>query len=350
METFFALWPFVRGIHRLPMDSPHKGQWRGTSMFLWFALNKRPSKDSRRRWFRLWRHCNVYGSPLYHEATLRQHRPQWNTTKHEQRPHSCDSLWTSNDNNTSRIKYLNTLTNQMWCNVLTLYGFPHRNTLDLWQTHIPKGPINTHCQEQGGKLAALSGIHWPPVVPHTKGQCSETTANNHASTYFRYSLGAPVISTNIRTVGFCVKTAIIPQWKCMCPRLHKFSQTLLLSQWWRLMEDTLNKFYKGKPMDAYCATCDDSMHGKYSSNLIYKRRAAKLFATGHNPMNKTFVMDAKRLKICQRCRHLRVKCVDAPYLYLTHRSSVDIWNEFNGAAEVVPNWPPEEPLQKKMDQ
>ena len=26
-------WPFVRGIHRLPMDSPHKGQWRGSLIF-----------------------------------------------------------------------------------------------------------------------------------------------------------------------------------------------------------------------------------------------------------------------------------------------------------------------------
>ena len=26
-------WPFVRGIHRSPMNSPHKGQWRGAFMF-----------------------------------------------------------------------------------------------------------------------------------------------------------------------------------------------------------------------------------------------------------------------------------------------------------------------------
>ena len=28
-------WPFVRGIHRSPVNSPHKGQWRGALMFLW---------------------------------------------------------------------------------------------------------------------------------------------------------------------------------------------------------------------------------------------------------------------------------------------------------------------------
>ena len=26
-------WPFVRGIHQSPVNSPHKGQWRGTLMF-----------------------------------------------------------------------------------------------------------------------------------------------------------------------------------------------------------------------------------------------------------------------------------------------------------------------------
>ena len=27
-------WPFVRGIHRSPLNSPHKGQWRGDLMFI----------------------------------------------------------------------------------------------------------------------------------------------------------------------------------------------------------------------------------------------------------------------------------------------------------------------------
>ena len=33
METFPRYWPFVRGIHRPPVNSPHKGQWRGVLMF-----------------------------------------------------------------------------------------------------------------------------------------------------------------------------------------------------------------------------------------------------------------------------------------------------------------------------
>ena len=31
--NFPRYWPFVRGIHRSPVNSPHKGQWRGALMF-----------------------------------------------------------------------------------------------------------------------------------------------------------------------------------------------------------------------------------------------------------------------------------------------------------------------------
>ena len=32
-KHFPCYWPFVRGIHRAPAKSPHKGQWRGALMF-----------------------------------------------------------------------------------------------------------------------------------------------------------------------------------------------------------------------------------------------------------------------------------------------------------------------------
>ena len=32
-KYFPCYWPFVRGIHRSPVNSPHKGQWRGPFMF-----------------------------------------------------------------------------------------------------------------------------------------------------------------------------------------------------------------------------------------------------------------------------------------------------------------------------
>ena len=61
-------WPFVRGIHRPPVNSPHKGQWRGASMFsltrAWLNgwVNNREAGDlSRRRAGSLWRYCNEKG-------------------------------------------------------------------------------------------------------------------------------------------------------------------------------------------------------------------------------------------------------------------------------------------------
>ena len=32
-KHFLRYWPFVRGIHLSPVNSPHKGQWRGALMF-----------------------------------------------------------------------------------------------------------------------------------------------------------------------------------------------------------------------------------------------------------------------------------------------------------------------------
>ena len=46
-KHFLRYWPFVRGIHWSPVNSTHKGQWRGAFMFpLICTLNKRLSKQS----------------------------------------------------------------------------------------------------------------------------------------------------------------------------------------------------------------------------------------------------------------------------------------------------------------
>ena len=58
-------WPFVRGIHRSPVNSPHKGQWREALVFsLICSLNNRLSKESWGWLFEtpsrsLCLHCNV---------------------------------------------------------------------------------------------------------------------------------------------------------------------------------------------------------------------------------------------------------------------------------------------------
>ena len=51
---FPRYWPFVRGIHRGPVNSPHKGQWRGALMFTLICAringweNNREAGDLRR--------------------------------------------------------------------------------------------------------------------------------------------------------------------------------------------------------------------------------------------------------------------------------------------------------------
>ena len=54
METFPRYWPFVRGIHQSPVNSPHKGQWREAFMFslicIWINdwVNNHKAGDLRR--------------------------------------------------------------------------------------------------------------------------------------------------------------------------------------------------------------------------------------------------------------------------------------------------------------
>ena len=53
-KHFPRYWPFVQGIHRSPVNSPHKGQWRGALMFslicVWINewVNNREAGDLRR--------------------------------------------------------------------------------------------------------------------------------------------------------------------------------------------------------------------------------------------------------------------------------------------------------------
>ena len=53
-KLFPRYWPFVRGLHRSPVNSPHKGQWRGALMFSLICaringwVNNREAGDYRR--------------------------------------------------------------------------------------------------------------------------------------------------------------------------------------------------------------------------------------------------------------------------------------------------------------
>ena len=46
-KYFPRYWPFVRGIHRSPLSSPHKGQWRGALMFSSISVRTNGSVHNR---------------------------------------------------------------------------------------------------------------------------------------------------------------------------------------------------------------------------------------------------------------------------------------------------------------
>ena len=77
-KRFPRYWPFVRGIHRWPVNSPPKGQRREAFMFSLICVfdNKRLSKQLRRRRFEtpsrsLWRQCNRISLRNHHKPKPR---------------------------------------------------------------------------------------------------------------------------------------------------------------------------------------------------------------------------------------------------------------------------------------
>ena len=65
-KHFPRYWPFVQGIHRLPVNSPHKSQWRGALMFslicAWIngRVNNPDAGDFETPPQPLWRHCSAW--------------------------------------------------------------------------------------------------------------------------------------------------------------------------------------------------------------------------------------------------------------------------------------------------
>ena len=76
-KHFPRYWPFVRGIHRSPVDSHHKRPvTQSFDVFFDLRLNKRLSKQWRRPWFEtplysLWRHCNDMVKTYQHKQVIR---------------------------------------------------------------------------------------------------------------------------------------------------------------------------------------------------------------------------------------------------------------------------------------
>ena len=72
IEAFPLYWPFVRGIHRSPVDPPHKGHWRGSLMFSLISAgtngwaNTRDAGGLRRHRA----HCDVTLTYMKNESSL----------------------------------------------------------------------------------------------------------------------------------------------------------------------------------------------------------------------------------------------------------------------------------------
>ena len=70
-KHFPRYWPFVRGIHRFPVNSPHKGQWRGALMIFLICvwINGWASIYRRLTWLYP-KFCNVTRTREVHWAVL----------------------------------------------------------------------------------------------------------------------------------------------------------------------------------------------------------------------------------------------------------------------------------------
>ena len=87
-KHFPRYWPFVRGIHRPPVNSPHKGQWRGTLMFSLICA-----------WINVWVNNREAGD-------LKRHRAHYDDTVMNRMGHSgygLSSLW---EESTSHLSIL----------------------------------------------------------------------------------------------------------------------------------------------------------------------------------------------------------------------------------------------------
>ena len=107
-KHFPRYWPFVRGIHRSPVNSPHKGQWRGALLFSFICVwingwvNNRSATDLKRnrahydvsvmwmgagiQFISLCNHVTLYGlasprllhSPIDHIKTFHSFKHRYN--------------------------------------------------------------------------------------------------------------------------------------------------------------------------------------------------------------------------------------------------------------------------------
>ena len=97
-KHFPRYWPFARGIHRSPVNSPHKGQWRGALMFsliyIWINgwVNSRGAGDLRR--YRAHYDVTVMKmSGSYSGLNLLMTPPRNPSTYPDSRRHACRAVF-----------------------------------------------------------------------------------------------------------------------------------------------------------------------------------------------------------------------------------------------------------------
>ena len=119
-KHFPRYWPFVRGIHRSPVNSPHKGQWRGVLVFslicVWINgwVNNREAGDLRR-------YRAHYDVIVMSSWEFIYYIYQWDN-KPVQVYRSLDRRRITCNFNTigTRIKLVETHTNPVYCRILLI--------------------------------------------------------------------------------------------------------------------------------------------------------------------------------------------------------------------------------------
>ena len=94
-KHFPRYWPFVRGIHRYPVNSAHKGQWRGALMFSLICaringwVNTREAGDLRR--------YHVHYDVIVMVICRHYIRSQWGEQPQEQELITCREYFVGNN-------------------------------------------------------------------------------------------------------------------------------------------------------------------------------------------------------------------------------------------------------------
>ena len=162
MKTFPFCWPFVRGIYRSPVNSPHKGQWRGTLMFslicVWTNawVNNRDADDWRRHQV----HYDVINVEPVQAITYRQ---VWRTSPASQ----IRVPWR---NSQSRIWWINCWWNwRCWRSVGSHRGCTARCQFHPRHRRTPHNP-SRNCSDTQGRR---TGYRQPQAgTGHSIASCS----------------------------------------------------------------------------------------------------------------------------------------------------------------------------------